>query len=286
MERIAEALTKSGHRVTVVSTQGPQTAAGIAREHVERGASLIVAAGGDGTINEVAEGLMHSQVPLAILPGGTANVLASELKLGWDLVAVAGRLAEFVPCRISLGHVTCDQGRVSRHFVLMAGIGLDAHIVYHVNGPLKDQAGKLAYWLAGTSLLGKRLPQIRAEAAGRRYICSFALLSKVKNYGGDFEIAQEVTLFDKRFEAVLFEGTSTTRYVGYLLALMTRRLGGMKGVTVIRTDRMKLSAGDSRVYVQIDGEYAGRLPAEVKVVPDALTILLPPEYCESTRPKS
>ena len=122
MERIAESLTKSGHKVTVAPTQGPRTAAGIVREHIDRGARLIVAAGGDGTINEVAEGLVHTTVPLAILPGGTANVLASELKLGWDLVAVAGRLAGFVPCRISLGHVTCDHGRVSRHFVLMGSV--------------------------------------------------------------------------------------------------------------------------------------------------------------------
>jgi diacylglycerol kinase (ATP) len=278
VERIVEALNTHGHHVTVAPTQGAGTATAIARGHVASGARLIIAVGGDGTINEVAEGMIHSHVPLAILPAGTANVLASELKLGWDVVREAGRIGEFVPSRISLGHVTCDGGRVSRHFVLMAGIGLDAHIVYHVSGPLKSQAGKLAYWIAGGSVLGKRLPQIRAEAGGKRYVCSFALLSKVRNYGGDFEIARDVSLFDNRFEAVLFEGGSAIRYVPYLVALMMRRLKGMRGVTVIRTNRMKLSSGDSRVYVQIDGEYAGRLPAKVEVVPDALTILLPPDY--------
>jgi diacylglycerol kinase family enzyme len=250
------------------------------RQHIERGADLVIAAGGDGTINEVAEGVAHTTVPMAILPAGTANVLACELKMGWDPVRAAERLGAFVPRRISLGHVTCDEGRVSRHFVLMAGIGVDAHIVYHLSGPLKTQAGKLAYWIAGGSLLGKRLPQICAEAGGHKYICSFALLSKVKNYGGDFEIAQEVTLFDNRFEAVLFEGRSATRYLTYLIGLMTRRLGRMSGVSVIRTDSMKLwGPNDSRVYVQIDGEYAGRLPASIRVVPDALTMLLPKEYC-------
>ena len=278
VERIVETLTANGHRVTAAPTQGAGTATAIARAHVEGGARLIIAAGGDGTINEVAEGMIHSHVPLAILPAGTANVLASELKLGWDVVRAAARIGEFVPSRISLGHVTCDGGRVSRHFVLMAGIGLDAHIVYHVSGPLKSQAGKLAYWIAGGSVLGKRLPQIRAETGGKRYVCSFALLSKVKNYGGDFEIAQEVSLFDKRFEAVLFEGSTAMRYVPYLVALILRRLKGMPGVTVIRTSKMELSSNDSRVYVQIDGEYAGRLPAKVKVVPECLTIALPAEY--------
>ena len=77
---------------------------------------------------------------------------------------------------------------------------------------------------------------------------------------------------------MLFEGGTAIRYVPYLIALMLRRLKGMRGVSVIRTSRMELSSGDSRVYVQIDGEYAGRLPAKVEVVPDSLTILLPPDY--------
>lgn len=278
IERIVEALKRKGHRVTPAPTEGPGTASRIARQHVERGARLIVAVGGDGTVNEVAEGMIHSHVPLAVLPAGTANVLACELKLNSDLVRAAERLNDFVPRRISLGHITCEGGRVSRHFVLMAGIGLDALIVYNLNGPLKSQAGKLAYWIAGGSVLGKRLPQIKAEAGGKHYVCSFALVSKVKNYGGDFEIAQDVSLFDQRFEAVLFEGRSSTGYLRYLFALMLRRLKRVRGVTVLRTDRMDLSAGDSRVYVQIDGEYAGRLPARVEVVRDALTILVPPGY--------
>ena len=279
MERIVKALVTHGHNVTTAATEGPGQAGAIAREHIARGVDLIIAAGGDGTINEVAEGMAHSQIPMAILPCGTANVLACELKLTWDLVKLAERLRDFVPKRISLGHVTCDEGRVSRHFVLMAGIGLDAHIVYNLNADLKSQAGKLAYWIAGGSMIGKQLPQIHAEAAGRKFTCSFALLSKVKNYGGDFEIAREVNLFDNRFEAVLFEGRSSARYLKYLLAMIMNRLGRTRGVTVIRTDTMKLSGPhDDRVYVQIDGEFAGRLPAEIHVVHDALTLLLPPEY--------
>jgi diacylglycerol kinase family enzyme len=161
----------------------------------------------------------------------------------------------------------------------MAGIGLDAHIVYHVSPPLKARLGKLAYWVAGWSLLGRQLPQIRVDCDGQRYDCSFALLSKVRNYGGDFEIAREVTLFSNRFEMVLFEGQTSTRYVGYLAGLALRRLKGMPGVKMLRTTGASLSCpGKRRVLIQIDGESAGYLPAEVKIVPDALTLLVPPEY--------
>jgi diacylglycerol kinase family enzyme len=258
-------------------TTGPHTAGAIARDQIARGADLIVVAGGDGTINEAAEGMAGRRVPLGILPFGTANVLATELKLGRDPVSAAQRLAELRPRRISLGHVLCDQGRVSRHFLLMAGIGLDAHIVYNIDAALKERAGKLAYWMAGWRMLGKPLAQLEVDIGGQRRPCSFALLSKVRNYGGDFEIARSVRLFDDTFEAVLFEGASSTGYVKYLAGVALNRLRGMKGVTVMRADQAKVT-GSEKAYVQIDGEFAGRLPAEVRVVRDALTLLVPEEY--------
>jgi diacylglycerol kinase (ATP) len=242
----------------------------------------VVAAGGDGTVNEIAEGMAHSATPLAVLPGGTANVLAAETKLGTSLERAAARLNDLRPRRISMGHVTCDAGRVSRHFLLMAGIGLDADIVYNVNAALKARAGKLAYWAAGWRMIGKSLPEFDVEIDGVRRRCSFALVSKVRNYGGDFSIARNVTLFDDRFEVVLFEGRSTFRYVKYLVGMAFNRLDGMKGVTVVNATRVAASCpDDSRVYVQVDGEYAGRLPAEITIVPDALTLMVTDEYGRS-----
>lgn len=239
----------------------------------------MIAAGGDGLVNETAEGMIGSPVPLAILPGGTANVLAVEMKLGLDMERAARRLAGCRPTRIAVGHVLCDQGRVSRHFLLMAGIGLDAHIVYNVSGPLKARTGKFAYWVAGSSAFGRRFPEFNVETAGVKRRCSFALLSKVRNYGGDFEIAREVNLMEDRFEVVLFEGRFPGRYLKYLAGMILRRLAGMKGVEIFRAREAKLTCPeDQRVYVQIDGEYAGRLPAEIRIVPDALTLLVPPEY--------
>lgn len=260
-------------------TEGPGTATEIAREYVRRGADLVLAAGGDGTINEVAEGLVHTPAALGILPGGTANVLATELKLGSRLERAAERLNECRPYRISVGHVTCEGGAVSRHFLLMAGVGLDADIVYHVSLPLKARSGKLAYWVAGWGMLGRRLAEFQVDLRGIQKRFSFALVSKVRNYGGDLEIASEASLFDDRFEVVLFEGHSTFPYVKYLAGIMTKRLRGMNGVIISRAECLKFSAPqDERIYVQVDGEFAGHLPALVKVVPDALTVLLPEEY--------
>jgi diacylglycerol kinase (ATP) len=239
----------------------------------------VICAGGDGTINETAEGMIGSKVPLAVLPAGTANVLAMETGLGRNIERAAARIDELVPRRIAVGRISGGPEGVSRHFLCMAGIGLDAHIVYNVNAGLKARAGKLAYWLAGWSLLGRRLAQFRARFDGESRECSFALVSRVRNYGGDFQIAPSVSLSDDCFEAVLFQGRSSVPYVKYFAGMALDRLAGMSGVTVLRTDCMVLEAPrDSRVYVQIDGEFAGHLPMEVRLVPDALTLLVPREY--------
>ncbi len=243
---------------------------------MERGAGLILACGGDGTVNEVAEGMVHSAVPLGVLPAGTANVLAHEIKLGRTAPEAAARLALCVPRRISLGRVSPAGGAPSRHFLCMAGAGLDARMVYEASGPLKDKTGKLAYWAAGFALAGARLAEFEAVIDGRCYTCSFALISKVRNYGGDFEIARSVTLFDDDFEVVLFQGRLAAGYLRYLLGVAFKKTTGMRGVTTLRAREVSLRCpSDSRVHLQVDGEYAGRLPARVEVVPDALTLLVP-----------
>jgi diacylglycerol kinase (ATP) len=159
------------------------------------------------------------------------------------------------------------------------GVGLDADIVYHVSLPLKARTGKLSYWVAGWGMLGRRLAQFEVEVRGKRSTSSFALVSKVRNYGGDLEIAREVSLFDDSFEVILFEGTSALPYLKYLAGVMLNRLREMNGVTISRAECVTFSAPrDERIYVQVDGEFLGPLPAHVRVVPDALTMLVPEEY--------
>jgi diacylglycerol kinase family enzyme len=279
IERLATILRKSGHKLTVAPTTGPATAGPIAREHVERGADLIIAAGGDGTINEVAEGVVYSRAALAVLPLGTANCLAVEMGLPRKPERAAEALETCRPRRIAAGRLECDGGRVQRHFLLMAGVGLDAHVVYRLDASLKNRTGKFAYWVAAWSMFGRSLPEFDVEIDGRKIRSSFALFSRVRNYGGDFQIAPSVSLYDNNFEAVLFKGRSSLRYAKYFLGMALRRLEGMRGVTILRTDRIRLfGPSDSRIYVQIDGEFAGPLPAEVQILPDAITLMVPEQY--------
>ncbi len=278
LDRAAEILNRAGRQVAISPTTGPRTAGAIASEYIARGIDLVIVAGGDGTINEAAEGMIGSDVPLAILPAGTANVLAMELGIGSKLERAAARLGELEPRRIAVGRITCEPERTPRHFLCMAGVGLDAQIVNNVNPGLKAKAGKFSYWLAGWSLLGQRLAQFRACSTGETRQCSFALLSRVRNYGGDFQIAPTVTLRDGNFEAVLFEGRTSLPYVKYFAGMALKRIARMKGVGLFRTTGMRFEALGRRVWVQVDGELAGHLPAEIRIVPDALTLLMPRGY--------
>jgi diacylglycerol kinase family enzyme len=272
---VLKALARADHHVTAKPTPGPAAAAGLARDSIAAGADLIVVLGGDGTINEVAEGMIGSQVPLGILPGGTANVLACELGLAGRPERVAERLGALEPRRIAAGRVHCAAA-IPRHFLAMAGVGLDAHIVYGLSADTKKRWGKLAYWAGGFSQLARTLEEFDVEIDGRTYRSSFALLSKVRNYGGDLEIARRVSILDDQFEVVLFAGSDPRVYLKYLTGVAVNRLDGMSGVTILRARKACFRADtNERVHVQIDGEYAGQLPGQVEIAPDALTLLIP-----------
>ena len=277
LARAERALKEHAEKVTKHATSGPRTAGVTAQTCLKDGADLIVAAGGDGTINEVVEGMAGCTKPLAILPAGTANVLANEIKIGGSMERAARSIPSCIAKRVPLGKLELEHD--THHFLLMAGIGLDAHIVLNLDPGLKARLGKGAYWAAGMKEFGRRLEEFDVELNGEKHACSFALISKVRNYGGDFEIAREVTLMDDEFEVVLFEGRNPFRYVLYLSGVAAKQVRKVPGVHVYRAHDVRLAPrnGDL-VHLQMDGEYVGRLPARVSISPDSVTLLVPPSY--------
>jgi len=261
-----------------VPTTGPGTAGDIACRAIGEGSEMILAAGGDGTLNEVVQGMAHSTVPLGVLPAGTANVLATEIGLGRNLGRAAEIISKCVTRRIALGRLDYDGG--PRYFLSMAGVGFDAQIVYDLSSGLKERLGKAAYWVAGFAHALKRFPEFEVEIDGTASkIGSFALASRVRNYGGDFEIARRASLAADRFEVVLFRGRHALPYFKYLCGMVAGRLEGMGGVFFSTGREVRVAdAAGRRIHIQVDGEYAGRLPASIVIVPDALTLLVPPDY--------
>ncbi len=274
LQRTTAALARANVNPRVVATDAAGHATLLARQAAEQGADLVLVLGGDGTVNEVANGLAYSDVALGVLPAGTANVLAMELGLGSHLNRAIQRLARASPRRIALGRLTSADG-VSRYFLCMAGAGLDAKIVHQVDSVLKDRAGKLAYWAAGLAQFPQRLEPLDVLVQGQIYHCGFFLASRVRNYGGDMEIAGGSSLRRADFEVVLFEGSNPMRYAWYMLGVLLRRVQKMNGVRTVSAECAEILSG---AHLQIDGEYAGRQTARLEIAADALTLLMPVEY--------
>lgn len=263
--------------VELAPTTGPRTATAIARECVRRGADLVVVLGGDGTMNEVLNGLVGTEVCFAALPGGTANVLGIELGAGADVKRAIRGLPDRVPYPVPLGVVRMANGE-ARYFLLMAGAGIDAVIVNRVSAPLKRKAGKVAYWVGGFSLLGSPLDEFEVCMNGASYRASFALASRVRNYGGDLTIATSANLLRPEFEVVLFEGRSTFRYLMYFAGVLTRTARRMSGVHYLRGVKLELRPCGGESPIQLDGEAAGQLPAAIEIAAERVKMLLPREF--------
>jgi YegS/Rv2252/BmrU family lipid kinase len=291
LEHCIGVLAGRGIEARLVATAGPGTAGGQARREIEAGCDLMIAAGGDGTINEVANGMLHSPVPLAILPGGTANVLAREMGVPLALEKAAAQIPKLRPMPTAMGRLQIP-GSPPRLFLCMTGAGLDAQIVYHLNLNLKAALGKFAYYASGFRQVFRPLCEFEVCVDGERFDASFALISRVRNYGGDLEIARGASLLRGDFEIVLFRGTQSVGYLRYLAAVLVGRAHRVRGCTVLRGQSVvcrcpkALPVPPDNIYVQVDGELAGKLPITAEIVPAALKLSMPPEYLarEQERP--
>jgi len=266
---LLERLRSFGLKLEVHATVGSNHATGLARSALQRGCDLIVACGGDGTVNEVVGGMAGSRVPLMVIPAGTANVLAHEIGLPLDWVEAAGLLRTGRVRRISLGRV----GR--RPFVLMAGIGVDAAVVGSVHGGLKALLGQGAFWIASLrQLLSYPFTPFEVQAEGDSRQATFAVIARARNYGGGFQIAGQADLFSGDFQVCLFRNASRWRFLLYFWNLVRRSHHRLPDVLQFRTCSV-LVKGSPQTGVQVDGELIGCLPQSVTIQPDALSLLIP-----------
>jgi YegS/Rv2252/BmrU family lipid kinase len=283
LDRAISILEHAGAQVQTFATSGPKHAGELASRAIEAGCETILAAGGDGTINEAVNGIAGSNIQFGILPAGTANVLANEIGFSNRPDHAARQLLHAVPGRIALGALDREEtgpALAARHyFILMAGIGLDARIVYELDLELKNRLGKLAYWHGGLRQFGRPVPRFHVGVNGKDYCASFALVTRVRNYGGDFEIARQIRLTDNDFEIVVFQDYQWQDYMRFFGAVMTNRLYSTSGVDIVRSTGLKADSPENeRIHIQVDGELLGQLPAAISVVPDALTLLMPKRY--------
>ena len=271
---LASRLESLGLKVDLRLTSGPGDAAEIAGRVARNGSSDVIVAGGDGTINEAIQGIAGTNARLGIIPRGTANVLARELGLPLDdeqalKIAAQGKTRE-----IYLGLAIDETTNEHRHFVLMAGIGLDASVVRHVQPSLKKRIGKGAFWISGLSHLATWNPKpFTLEINDQKYTATFAAIGKSARYGGDLAITPGARLDQREFEVCIIQTMSRLRYL-YLLSYAMRE--GMPRdtpeVQFVKATSVK-AYGDAQV--QVDGELLGHLPMRFEIAPHSLNVIVP-----------
>ncbi len=259
---VLDVLSGNGVRVRLRETTHAGHATTLARQAVADGAELVVAAGGDGTIAEVAAGLAGSRVPLGIIPLGTANVLALELGLSTGARQVAAALAFRRTRTLWPGMATGPAG--TRLFVQMVGVGLDAQVVHHVPRGLKRCMGRWAYvGQTMREMLRYSYRPLQVRIDGEDAEAGSVVVSKGVFYAGHYRLAPDARPGEPGFSVALFGGTGPFAAIKYGAALVTNLLPRAPGMRLLRAKRVEIKA-DFAVPAQADGDPAGAAPLLVR----------------------
>jgi YegS/Rv2252/BmrU family lipid kinase len=233
-------------------------------------ADRLIVASGDGTINEVLNGMMEAgvDIPVGLIPLGVTNVLAKELGLPEDISEAALRALSGTPRRVSLGRIN------GRYFALMAGIGFDGEVVMNVErGKMKRVWGKGAHILSAVRLFcSYDPPVINVRTSGGDLKGYTVIVSNARCYGGHFYVTPDASLYEPRLDVCVLKTRGRAALAGLAAAVVFNKQRESKSVTYFQTTVLELSS-EGRCHVQIDGDYFGTLPVEIDVVPDAVSFI-------------
>lgn len=289
VETAAAILRAAGVEVEVAPTPDAAGAAGQARAAVRAGFDTIIACGGDGTAHDVLQGMAGENAALGIIPLGTANALAHDLRLPISVEGAARALLTATPKRIALGKIEyrdLEGAPASRYFTVAAGVGVDAHLFYKLNRSVKHRMGMFAYYAKATHLwLTHRMRYFEAEfskAGGdrqREARLSEMLAVRINHFGGVLrELAPGASLARNDMRLVLCRTGNRALYLAYVFRGMLGLSSGVHGIELAHADRITCrqvsTDKDENIYVEADGELLGRLPITLSMVPEALTVLV------------
>ena len=284
---IAESLRSRDIDASILPTEGPGTASAQAMEAANAGADIVFACGGDGTLHEVLQGLVHHpHAALGVIPLGTANALARHIKLSMNPQQAALDQLACTPVNVPAGRITYQHRgmETSRYFTVLAGAGPDGTLIYGMLVGGKQRFGRIAYYLHALRLFATTphrafdVTTIDATRTHKSYRATAAMASRVADLGGLFTpLAGGADLIDPQLRLTLIEPP------GFLSLPTWFALGWLRlhrrnpYLHTLAVESFTCShIGDHPLHVEADGEYLGHTPMTVQLVPDALRILLPP----------
>ena len=253
---------------TVHATSAAGEARAIAAQAAEKGYRIVVAAGGDGTINEVVNGLAGTDVALGVLPVGTMNVFATELGLPSRL-GDAWRV-------IQTGHTReIDLAAANRqYFVQLAGVGLDAQVVKETPSDMKRNLGPLSYLISAAQVVARKPPVVIAEADGRSVEGSFVLVGNGRFYGGPFAFFKDARIDDGQLDVLVFKNVSHLDIARYFGNILMGSHTTLSDVEYFQTRKVHVRS-DEAVPVEVDGELAMELPVTFRISSRKLRVVVP-----------
>lgn len=269
--RFVRLLQQAGMQAQIVSTRYRGHATVLARMAVqERACTHIVAAGGDGTVAEVAEGMAGSDIMLGILPVGTANVLARELRVPFDDASNVRSIAGGACTVIWPGCLRSSEGACL--FVQMVGVGFDAHVVHAVSTRLKKATGRAAYVLATLGSLWKyTFPTMTVCVDGVSHTAASVIVSKGALYAGKYILTPRSMQESRQFSVVLFGAAGIGNSIRYAIALLRGNLSRQKDVTILTAKTVEINT-PRNMPVQSDGDARGLTPIRIDMPGRALRI--------------
>jgi diacylglycerol kinase (ATP) len=285
-------LRTGGVQASAAPTRGASDATAQTKRAVAEGCDTVFACGGDGTVHDVLQGLVGTQAALGIIPLGTANCLAHDLRLPFSPASAAHAALVAKPRRVAVGRVAYQDfagKRMQRDFIVILGIGVDAHLFYELDPLVKRHLGMAAYCAKATRLwlthkMENFVVEISETGKNRQEEISQLLAVRIRNFGGVLrELAPGASLERDDLRLVLFRTRSRWAYLRYILRGLFATNWQVPGIELLHSTGAVCrvvaspngSGTTSRIFVEADGELLGTLPAEISVVHDAVTLLAP-----------
>jgi diacylglycerol kinase (ATP) len=254
----------------VCATARPGEAALMSRRAADEGFDKIVAAGGDGTINEVVNGLAGSGATLGLLPIGTVNVFAMELGLPWHNLEMCWEIVQNDNTRL------IDLPNASgKYFVQLAGVGLDAQAVKETSVVLKRNFGPLSYLISAAQIAIRQPPRLFLESDNSALKeASLVLIGNGRRYGGPFPFFKHAVIDDGLLDVVAFRQLNYLGLIKYLQDVFFSSDIRLPEVEYFQTRRLRVTS-DQDVPFELDGELAGNCPVEFQMHERSLRVLVP-----------
>jgi len=284
------ALRAAGIEAEALQTLAPGSAGKLAEDAICRGCDTILACGGDGTVHEVLQSLVGTEIALGVVPLGTANALAANLGLKTTPARAVRKLLQAVPVRISVGSISYhDQAGAarSRYFTVTAGVGADALLLSRLDSGLKRRLGYLLYliegfrvWVTYSFPLFEAVFEEPLSAKPRVEEISQLLAVRIRDFGGALRnFAPGATLHNNGLRLVAFKTRSRLAYFRFLIAVIFGRHTFSQTIELLDAVSVECrprNGSSASVFAEADGEVLGNLPVRIEIVPDAVTLLIPP----------